>query len=316
MSTIARCDRLWVAEIAPQDSERHRVYPPRFKYLPARSVEEAVEALVRYGYEAKLLAGGQSLIPMMKLRLASPSVLVDVSRLEALREIDDIGDDLRIGAMVTETELERSHAAARWATGLVDTSRVIADPLVRNLATVGGNVAHGDPANDHPATMIALNASFTLAGPAGARRVPADRFFTDVFTTVLEPDEVLTEIRVPKQPPGTASAYVKYERQVGDYAVAGAAACLSMADGTIDDLRIALTNLGPTPVRALEAESMLRGQAPAPDLLEVAGNAAAAATEPWSDQRGSAGYRRRIAAMVTRQVIGRAWQRAGNGGRD
>jgi len=289
------------------------VYPPSFKYLAVRSVEEAVGALATHGYEAKVLAGGQSLIPMMKLRLASPSVLVDVSRLETLSEIDDTGDDLRVGAMVTETELERSDAVGRWATGLVDTSRVIADPLVRNLATVGGNVAHGDPANDHPATMVALNASFTLTGPSGVRTIRADRFFTDVFTTAMEPDEVLTEIRVPKQPPWTASAYVKYERQVGDYAVAGAAACLSLSDGAIHDPRIALTNLGPTPVRALEAESILRGQAPTPDLLAIAGNAAAAETEPWSDQRGTAEYRRRIAAMVTRQAIGRAWRRAGNG---
>ncbi len=289
------------------------MYPPSFKYLAVRSVEEAVRALAAHGYEAKVLAGGQSLIPMMKLRLASPSVLVDVSRLETLCGIDDTGDDLRVGAMVTETELERSHAAGRWAIGLVDTSRVIADPLVRNLATVGGNVAHGDPANDHPATMVAVNASFILTGPSGARTIPADRFFTDVFTTALEPDEVLTEIRVPKQPPGTASAYVKYERQVGDYAVAGAAACLSLSDGAIHDPRIALTNLGPTPVRALEAESILRGQAPTPDLLAIAGNAAAAETEPWSDQRGTAEYRRRIAAMVTRRAIGLAWRRAGNG---
>ncbi len=289
------------------------MYPPSFKYLAVRSVEEAVGALAAHGYEAKVLAGGQSLIPMMKLRLASPSVLVDVSRLETLCGIDDTGDDLRVGAMVTETELERSYAAGRWATALVDTSRVIADPLVRNLATVGGNVAHGDPANDHPATMVAVNASFILTGPSGARTIPADRFFTDVFTTALEPDEVLTEIRVPKQPPRTASAYVKYERQVGDYAVAGAAACLSLSDGAIHDPRIALTNLGPTPVRALEAESTLRGQAPTPDLLAIAGNAAAAETEPWSDQRGTAEYRRRIAAMVTRQAIGLAWRRAGNG---
>lgn len=286
------------------------MYPPRFKYLPVRSVQEAVEALARYGHEAKLLAGGQSLIPMMKLRLASPSVLVDISRLEALSTIDDTGADLRLGAMVTESALERSSVAARRAAGLVDTSRVIADPLVRNLATVGGNVAHGDPANDHPATMVALDASFTLVGPGGARTVAADDFFTGVFTTALRPDEVLTEIRIPRQSSGTAGAYMKYERQVGDYAIAGAAVRLSLNDGLIGDARIALTNLGPTPVRALEAESLLRGRTPSRRLFERAGEAAAARAEPWSDQRGSVEYRRRVAAMVTRQAIERAQRRA------
>ena len=286
------------------------MYPPRFKYLGVRSVEEAVEALARYGPEAKILAGGQSLIPLMKLRLAAPSVLVDISRLEHLASIDHAGDHLRIGALVSESDLERSPAVARAAAALVDTSRVIADPLVRNLATVGGNVAHGDPANDHPATMTAVGASFMLAGPGGARIVAADDFFLDFFTTALAPDEVLTEIRVPGQPPGTASAYVKYERQVGDYAIAGAAVWLRSRDGEIEDVRIVLTNLGPTPVRAKDAESLLRDQILTSRLLADAGAAAGAAIDPWSDLRGSAGYRRRVAAMVTGQAIERAWRRA------
>lgn len=286
------------------------MYPPRFKYLPARSVEEAVDALARYGYEAKVLAGGQSLIPMMKLRIASPSVLVDISRLDSLSTIEDSGDDLRVGAMVSESDLERSPAAARWAPGLVDTSRVIADPLVRNVATVGGNAAHGDPANDHPATMVAAAASFTLVGRHGSRTVPAPEFFIDLFTTALDPDEILTEIRIPKQPAGTGSAYVKYERQVGDYAIAGAATCLKTGDGsTIEEARIALTNLGPIPMRAGQAESLLRGQPASRQLFAEAGLAAASAAEPWSDMRGSAEYRRRVAAMVTRQALGRAWNR-------
>ena len=289
------------------------MYPPIFKHLPARSVEEAVRALARYGYEAKVLAGGQSLIPMMKLRLASPSLLVDISRLESLSTIDETGNDLRIGAMVNESDLERSPAVARWAAGLVDTSRVIADPLVRNLATVGGNVAHGDPANDHPATMVAVQASFVLVGPGGTRTVPAEDFFIDLFTTSLEPDELLTEIRVPKQQAGAASAYVKYERQVGDYAIAGAAICLSSRDrSSIDDARIVLTNLGPTPVRAVEAEAHLRGQVGSRQLFTEGADAAATAAEPWSDMRGSAEYRRRVAAMVTRQALAKAWNRARN----
>jgi len=292
------------------------VYPPSFKYLAVRSVEEAVGALARYGYEAKVLAGGQSLIPMMKLQLASPSVLVDISHLETLRTIDDADGDLRVGAMVSESDLERSTPAARWAAGLVDTSRVIADPLVRNLATVGGNVAHGDPANDHPATMVAGGASFTLVGPSGSRVVAAEDFFMDVFTTALEPDELLTEIRMPKQAAGTGSAYVKYERQVGDYALAGAAVCLGSKDGSaIEGARIALTNLGPTPVRAVEAESLLVGEVLSGQLFARAGRAAAAASDPWTDLRGSAEYRRRVAAMVTRKALEKAWTRARSGRR-
>lgn len=292
------------------------MYPPSFKYLAVRSVEEAVGALARYGYEAKVLAGGQSLIPMMKLQLASPSVLVDISHLETLRTIDDADGDLRVGATVSESDLERSTPAARWAAGLVDTSRVIADPLVRNLATVGGNVAHGDPANDHPATMVAGGASFTLVGPSGSRVVAAEDFFMDVFTTALEPDELLTEIRMPKQAAGTGSAYVKYERQVGDYALAGAAVCLGSKDGSaIEGARIALTNLGPTPVRAVEAESLLVGEVVSGQLFARAGRAAAAAAEPWTDLRGSAEYRRRVAAMVTRKALEKAWTRARSGRR-
>ena len=292
------------------------MYPPSFKYLAVRSVEEAVRALARYGYEAKVLAGGQSLIPMMKLQLASPSVLVDISHLEALRTIDEADGDLRVGAMVSESDLERSTPAARWAAGLVDTSRVIADPLVRNLATVGGNVAHGDPANDHPATMVAGGASFTLVGPSGSRTVAAEDFFMDVFTTALEPDELLTEIRMPKQTAGTGSAYVKYERQVGDYALAGTAVCLGSKDGwAIESARIALTNLGPTPVRAVEAESLLVGEVVSGQLFAQAGRAAAAAADPWTDLRGSAEYRRRVAAMVTRKALEKAWTRARSGRR-
>ena len=290
------------------------MYPPRFKYLPVRSVEEAVEALAGYGYEAKVLAGGQSLIPMMKLGLASPSVLIDISRLLSLATINETPVGLRIGAMVTESALERSPSAVRWAPGLVDTSRVIADPLVRNLATVGGNAAHGDPANDHPASLIANGASFTLAGPAGSRTVQGGDFFVDLFTTALEPDEILTEIVVPKQGNGTGSAYVKYERQVGDYAIAGAAAYLESGDlSTIRKARIALTNLGPIPIRAVEAESHLRGQAASGRMFDEAGTLAAEAAQPWSDMRGSAGYRRRVASMVTRQALRTAWTRARNG---
>jgi carbon-monoxide dehydrogenase medium subunit len=287
------------------------VYPAKLRYLPAASVEEAVAALVEYGDDAKILAGGQSLIPLLKLRLAVPRVLIDVSRASMLSFVEDESDHIRIGALTPEAALESSPLLHQRLPILVDTSSVIADPLVRNLATVGGNVAHGDPANDHPATMVALGATFTLQGPSSQRQVGAEGFFVDLFTTSLRADEVLTDIRVPVPGPGAGAAYVKYERQVGDYAIAGAAVLLETSDGQITNARIALTNLGATPVRARGAEQLL-ASAPWSEALAVdAGRAAAAATDTWSDLRGSANYRKRVAAHVTTTALQNAFARAG-----
>ncbi|MGH9243618.1 MAG: FAD binding domain-containing protein [Acidimicrobiales bacterium] len=279
--------------------------------MPAASIDEAIAALVEYGYDAKILAGGQSLIPMLKLRLAAPRVLIDLSRLSSLSFIDAGDDHITIGALTPESALEESPLLRERLPILVDTSSVIADPLVRNLATVGGNVAHGDPANDHPATMVALGATFTVHGPDNTREIGAEEFFVDLFTTSLRDDEILTDIRVPVSRPGTGAAYVKYERQVGDYAIAGAAVFVETKDERITNARIALTNLGSTPVRAQEAERLL-ASAPWSETLSVdAGNAATAAVTPWSDMRGSANYRRRVAAHVTTQAVHTAFARAG-----
>jgi aerobic carbon-monoxide dehydrogenase medium subunit len=286
------------------------MFPARFRYVPSTSVDEALDLLAEHGDEAKVLAGGQSLIPMMKLRLATPGVLVDLSRIPGLAYIAADGDGARIGALTSESELETSPLLGNRLPVLIDTSSVIADPLVRNLATVGGNVAHGDPANDHPATMVAVGARFTLASRSGSRQVAAEDFFIDLFDTALGEEEILTEIWVPFPTAGSSSAYVKFERQVGDYAIAGCAAHLEVADGRITEARIALTNLASTPVRATDAETYLIETPWSETSAANAGRLAADACDPWSDNRGSAAYRRRVAAHVTGQAVEKAVERA------
>ena len=205
--------------------------PGPFAYHRAGSVAEALALLAEHGDEAKLLAGGQSLIPLMRFRLANPAVLIDINPIAALRGLRLEDGDLVIGALTREVELERSPLVGERYPLLADAAAVIADPLVRNLATVGGNLAHADPANDHPAAMIASGRCCTSPGPSGERVIPVDDFFVDTFTTALAPDELLTAIRLPAPPPRSGGAYVKFERKVGDYAIAAAAAHLSLRRG-------------------------------------------------------------------------------------
>jgi len=194
---------------------------------------------------------------------------------------------------------------------LVDTASVIADPLVRNLATVAGNLAHGDPANDHPATMLALGAEVVATGAKGARTIPIAQFFTGLFTTALTPSEVLTEIRIPSPPPGSGGAYIKLERKVGDFATAGAAAFLVVKGGVIERAGIGLTNVGPTPIKATEAEKFLAGKKPEEATFAEAGRLAAAATKPGADRRGSVEYKKDMARVLTVRALRKAAQRAG-----
>ncbi len=288
--------------------------PGTFRYLAARTVEEAVEALARQPDEAKVLAGGQSLIPLMKLRLAQPEVLVDISRLDRLAYIREEDGHLAIGALTPEADLEHSELAAQRYPILVETSEVIADPIVRNLATVGGNLAHADPANDHPATMLALRAEVVAIGPNGARHIPIDEFFVTMFTTALEPTEILAEIRVPAPPPRSGGAYLKLERKVGDYAIAGAAVFVALdEDGRVARAGIGLTNAGPAPMRAAEAEQMLVGQTPTEETLRAAAERAAAAADPSDDLRGPADYKRAMIRTLVFRALGRALARAQHG---
>jgi carbon-monoxide dehydrogenase medium subunit len=272
---------------------------------------QALELLARFGDEAKVLSGGQSLLPLLKLRFAQPAHLVDIGRIPGLDYIKEEGGFLRIGALVREAALEASALVRSKYPILVDTASVIADPIVRNLATVAGNLAHGDPANDHPATMLALGAEVTVTGPKGARTIPVARFFTGIFTTALEPTEVLTEIRIPVPPAGSGGAYVKLERKVGDFATAGAAAFLVLKGDVIERAGVGLTNLGPTPIKAADAEKHLAGKKPDEATFAEAGRLAAAATNPGTDRRGAPDYKRDMARVLTVRALRKAAERAG-----
>jgi carbon-monoxide dehydrogenase medium subunit len=286
--------------------------PAAFDYHAPGSIAEATALLARLGEDAKVLSGGQSLIPLMKLRLASPRHLVDINGIAGLAEIREADGVLRIGALTRESELEESDLVRRRYPLLHDTSKVIADPVVRNLATVGGNLAHGDPANDHPATMLALGAEVVVAGPRGERRIPIASFFTGPFTTALGPDEILVEVRVPVPPARSGGAYVKLERKVGDFATAAVAVQLALgADGACASAGIGLTNVGVTPIKAVAAEAALKGKRPDGATIKRAAQLAADASQPSADLRGPAEYKKDLVRVLTARAITKALERAG-----
>ena len=288
--------------------------PPPFEYLSPNQVSEAISLLQKHGEEAKILAGGHSLIPAMKLRFAMPEYLIDISGIDGLEYIREEDGQLKIGAMTRESSLEESNLIKDNYPLLLDTVKMIADPQVRNMATVGGNLAHGDPANDHPATMIALGASVVVEGPNGSREIGIDDFFTDFFTTALEDNEILTEIRIPASQPGSGGAYQKIERKVGDYAAAAVACQLSLeADGKIQQIGIGLTNVGPVPIRSVGAEGNLRGKTPDDSLIQESGRLAAEECNPVDDLRGSAGYKRDLVNELTQRAIKISIERAERG---
>ncbi len=288
--------------------------PPPFEYLSPNQVSEAISLLQKHGEEAKILAGGHSLIPAMKLRFAMPEYLIDISGIDGLEYIHEKDGQLKIGAMTRESSLEESNLIKDNYPLLLDTVKMIADPQVRNMATVGGNLAHGDPANDHPATMIALGASVVVEGPNGSREIGIDDFFTDFFTTALEDNEILTEIRIPASQPGSGGAYQKIERKVGDYATAAVACQLSLeADGKIQQIGIGLTNVGPVPIRSVGAEGNLRGKTPDDSLIQESGRLAAEECNPVDDLRGSADYKRDLVNELTQRAIKISIERAERG---
>jgi carbon-monoxide dehydrogenase medium subunit len=287
--------------------------PGAFDYLAPESLDEAIAALAQNGDDAKILAGGQSLIPAMRFRLASPTVLIDINKLTALDYLHDQTGYLAIGALTRETTLEESATLARAYPLLSDAAHVIADPLVRNRATVGGNIAHADPANDHPAVMLAYNAQVVARGPKGERVIPIDEFFVSLFETSLVHDELVTEIRIPKPQANSGGAYLKIERKVGDYAVSAVAVQLTMSGPTCTAARIALTNVSPVPMRALNAEQALIGQSLSEDVLEAVGRAAAAECDPSNDLRGTVEYKRDLTRVLTKRAIRQAAQRAAGG---
>jgi len=286
--------------------------PPAFDYHAPSSLSEAVALLTRYRDTAKVLSGGQSLLPMLKLRLAQSEHLVDIGRIPGLEYVEEKDGVLRVGGATRESFLERSEIVRSRYPILMDTARVIADPLVRNRATVGGNLAHGDPANDHPATMIALQAQVVAVGPGGERVISIDDFFQGLYATALQPDEILTEIRIPAPPPRSGGAYAKLERKVGDFATAAAAVQLTLsASGAVERVRVALTNMGTTPIRAAAAEKALAGRAPDAAALADAARLAGQAAHPKADRRGEVEYKREMARVMTRRALEAALARAG-----
>lgn len=288
--------------------------PPKFDYLAPATLDEAISILQTYGDEAKVLSGGQSLIPLMKLRLASPRYLVDINRVPELQYIKEADGTLRIGALTREADLETSELVRSRYPILYDTTVVIADPLVRNMATVCGNLAHGDPANDHPATMLALQAEIITRGPGGERKIPVSSFFTGLFTTALAVDEIVTEIRIPIPPPRSGGAYIKLERKVGDFATAAVAVQVTLGDGMIcQQAGIGLTNVGPTPTKANRAEAFLRGKRMDGGSISQAAQLAAEESQPTSDRRGSVEYKRDLVRLLTARALRRALERAGEG---
>ena len=285
--------------------------PAAFDYHSPRTLAEAIDLLGRYRDDAKVLSGGQSLLPLLKLRLGSAGHLVDIGRIPDLEYVREEGGFLKIGGRTREAALEASDVIRMKYPILADTAAVIADPIVRNLATVGGNLAHGDPANDHPATMLALGARVVATGPGGARTIPIDDFFTGLFTTALAPDEILTEIQIPVPPPRSGGAYVKLERKVGDFATAAAAAQVTLTGGgEIERAGIGLTNAGPTPVRASAAEQFLKGKKGDAAVIADASRLAAQAASPSPDRRGAVDYKKEMARVLTARALAKAIARA------
>lgn len=285
--------------------------PASFDYHAPQTLDEALALLREHRDDAKVLSGGQSLLPLLKLRLGAAGHLIDIGRIPGLEYIREEDGTLRLGGRTRESALEQSETIRTKYPLIADATAVIADPLVRNLATVGGNLAHGDPANDHPAVMLALRAEVVATGPNGTRTIPIDDFFQGLFSTALEPEEILTEIRIPQPPPRSGGAYVKLERKVGDFATAASAVQLTLAaGGEIERIGIALTNAGPAPLRAAEAESLLTGKVPSDELIAEAAQKAAEAASPTADRRGTVEYKKNMARVLTARALHRAIQRA------
>ncbi|MCM3872046.1 MAG: xanthine dehydrogenase family protein subunit M [Pyrinomonadaceae bacterium] len=288
--------------------------PRTFEYYSPQTLDEALSLLQKLGPEAKLLSGGQSLIPMMKLRLVSPQYIVDINRIPGLDYISESDGHLKIGALAREHQLETSDLVKSKFPILTDTAKVIADPLVRSQATVCGNLAHGDPANDHPATMLALGARVVATGPKGQREIAIEDFFPGLFTTALETEEILTEIRIPFPPPASGGAYLKLERKVGDFATAGVAVQITLdGAGICRRAGVGLTNVGLTPIKARQAEASLIGKTVDDANIKQAAELAASESQPMDDLRGSADYKRDLVRVLAARALGRALNRAKGG---
>ena len=270
------------------------MYPPRFDYLAPTSVEEVVEVLGERAGEAKVMAGGQSLIPVLKLRIASVGTIVDLNRVTGLDGIEEADGELRIGALVRHAQAERSPVLAKRYGLLGETARLVADPLVRNRGTMCGSLAHADPQGDWGSALLAARASVVLRGANGERTIPVEELALGPFMTTMAPDEVITEVRVPDPGPRTGGSYLKLERKVGDFATAAVGVQVTLDNGNVREVGIGLTGVGPTNLRASAAEDALRGAEPTDEAIREAAELAASAAEPQSDQRGTAEYKRNV----------------------
>jgi aerobic carbon-monoxide dehydrogenase medium subunit len=289
------------------------VYPASFEYFAPTTLDEALSMLDRYGDEAKVLAGGQSLIPVLKLRFAVPRAVVDINRIDGLDTLAEEDGALRIGALVRHKACERSELLrGRWG-ALGAAAPQISDPLVRNLGTVCGSLAHADPQGDWGSVMLAVGAEVEARGPDGTRTIPIAEFFQGPFTTGLEPTEVVTEVRVPDPGPCAGGSYLKLERKVGDFATAGVAVHLSLTNGIVRRAGIALTGVGPTNVKATSAEEALAGAELDDATIEGAARLAAEAAEPIDDNRGSAEYKRNVVRVFTERGLRTAAEAARGG---
>ncbi len=285
--------------------------PARFDYHRAQTVADALSLLDEHGEGAKVLAGGMSLIPLMKLRFAMPEHLVDVNGVEELRGMSEADGWLRIGALTRHHQIETSDVvAARYPT-LAAAAPLISDPLIRNRGTVAGSLAHADPAGDWGAVMIAVGAQVVARSSSGERTIPIDEFLVDTFTTSLQPNEVVTEVRVPTPTARTGGAYLKMERKVGDFATVAAGVRVTMDDGHIGSAGIGLTAVGPKNIRASDAEASLAGAEPTGEAFAEAGRLAAEAADPVSDLRGSAAYKKNVVAVFVRRGLAQAAASAG-----
>jgi len=286
--------------------------PPKFRYFAPGSVEEALTLLAEHTDGGRVLAGGQSLVPLMNMRLVQPSVLVDINGIHELAYVKAWNGGLAIGTLTRDTNLIDDTMVAERLPLLREAARHIGHPAIRNRSTVGGSIAHADPAAELPAVMVALNAVFEVRSPSGSRTISAQDFFKGYLSTDLKEGELLTELRVPGLPSRAGSAFIEFARREGDYALAGVAAVIALdEDGTIADARLGLCSVGPAPVRALSAEALLHGQRPGNEAWEAAAAATVSALDhPLSDIHGSAGYRRHLAGVLTKQALAIAAERA------
>lgn len=279
------------------------MYPPSFEYSAASSIEEAAALLREGGDGARILAGGQSLLPMMKLRLAEPSHLIDINRVPGLDAIEPVDGKLRIGALVRHADVVDNREVTDASPLMASTAPWVADPLVRNRGTVCGSVAHCDPEGDWNSVMLALGAEVVATSGSGDRIIPIDEFIVDFFTNSLHPGEMVTAVQVPRADARSGGAYLKLERKIGDYATVGVATHLRLDGGRITEAGIGLTSVGPHNIKAREAEQMLVGESPGDDLFAEAGRVAAAAADPASDVRGPAEYKRAVVASYVERGL-------------